>query len=73
MTTEKPWYLSRAILGGAVAVIAGVLGLSGADAEEFPQLLMDLASVAGGALAVYGRINATRAIAGQLLPGPGGQ
>ena len=73
MTTEKPWYLSRTILGGAVAVIAGGLGLSSADAEEFTRLLTDFASLAGGALAVYGRIKATRAIAGQLVPGAGGQ
>ena len=62
MTTAKPWYLSRAILGGAVAILAGILGLSSADAAELTQLLTDLASVAGGLLAIYGRIKATRAI-----------
>lgn len=66
MTDAKPWWLSRAILGGAVAIIAGILGLSSADAAQLTQLLTDFASVAGGVLAVYGRIKATRAIAGPL-------
>lgn len=63
MTTgNKPWWMSKAILGGAAAILAGLLGLSSADAAQLTQLLTDVASVAGGALAVYGRVKATRAI-----------
>lgn len=69
-SSEKPWYLSRTILGGAAAVIAGLLGLSSEDAAEFTRLLTDFASLAGGALAIYGRVKATRAIA--LVPGTWG-
>jgi hypothetical protein len=58
----KPWWLSKTIIGGIAAVIAGMLGLSSADAAELTQLFTDAASVAGGALAIYGRIKATRAI-----------
>lgn len=61
---DKPWWMSRAILGGAAAIIAGIFGLSSADAAQLAELGADLASVAGGALAVYGRIKATGKIRG---------
>lgn len=62
MDEAKPWWMSRAILGGVTAVVAGAFGLSTADTAEVVRLLTDTASVFGGALAVYGRIKATRAI-----------
>jgi hypothetical protein len=61
--TPKPWWMSRTILGGIAAIIAGMLGLSSCeDADLIRELLTQLASVAGGVLAIYGRIKATRAI-----------
>lgn len=63
MTTDnKRWWMSKTIFGAAAAIISGLLGLSSADTVQLTQLLTDVASVAGGALAVYGRVKATRAI-----------
>ena len=51
------WSKSRGVRGGAVAIVAGVLGLSTADVEQTAQLLTHVASIIGGARAIYGRIN----------------
>lgn len=63
MSDAKPWWMSRAILGGAVAILAGFFGLSTADAVDLTKFLTDAGSLAGGALAIYGRIKAKRPIA----------
>lgn len=74
MEEVKPWYQSRAILGGAVAFVAGAAQLLGysvtaADqaalvdgATQIGQLVAGVASLAGGAVAIWGRIRASKAI-----------
>lgn len=66
-TLEKPWYASTAIWGGLVAVASGVLAVRGisvgaAEQELAVQLLTAVASTVGGALAIYGRVKASRRI-----------
>lgn len=63
-TETKPWWQSRTLWGGIVAVGAGVAGLFGVDldAETQSQLATHaaaIASAAGGLLAVYGRVKAS--------------
>lgn len=57
---KKPWYKSKAIRGGAIAIVAGALGLSTGDVEQTAELLTQLASIIGGALSIYGRVTATQ-------------
>lgn len=59
---RKPWLTSNAIRGGAVAIIAGIVGLSSGDLEQIAQTLTDLATILGGVLAIYGRVTATQKI-----------
>ena len=68
MNEVKPWYASRAVWGGLVAVAAGLarlwgFELSGADASTLADAGCAVAGLAGGVLAVFGRVLASRAIA----------
>lgn len=61
---EKPWYQSKAVWGGIAAAIAGLLGLLGYTvAPEFvdsaASIGVAIASLVGGALAIFGRVKAT--------------
>jgi len=63
----KSWWQSRAIWGGVIAAGAGVVGSLGHMVDpEIQGSLVDvciaLGSAAGGVMAIYGRIKATRAI-----------
>lgn len=63
MNDEKPWYLSRGIIGGVVAVIAAIAGAFGhtvapADQAALIDALADIGGAAGGILAIYGRAKA---------------
>lgn len=74
MESSKPWYQSRTILGGAVAAIAGgaqLLGytITAADqaalvdgVAQIVALASGVASFVGGAVAMWGRIVASKAI-----------
>jgi hypothetical protein len=59
---RKPWYTSNGIRGGAVAILAGFVGLWTGDVEQTVSILTDVATVIGGAMAIYGRITATQKI-----------
>jgi drug/metabolite transporter (DMT)-like permease len=64
MVELKKWYQSRAVWGGLVAVVCGVLGLLGYGLEEAErQLLTDalvaLGSLIGGLMAIWGRLKAS--------------
>ena len=64
--TEK-WYQSRGVWGGLIAVVAGIAALFGltisAEVQvEVVDLLIALGPVIGGALALYGRLKATKRI-----------
>jgi len=65
--SEKPWWQSRAIIGALVAVISGLVSLTGVvlspeDAQTLETLLLSLGSVVGGLLAIYGRVKAKSTI-----------
>ena len=72
MTTDKqienkPWYESKAVVGGVVAVVAGIAGIMGVainpdDQEAIVATVTAVGSAVGGALAVYGRIKASQPI-----------
>lgn len=66
-TNAQPWFKSRAIWGGVVALVAGVAGAFGLVIDLGTQgaivdVLLAVGAAAGGAVAIYGRINATRKI-----------
>lgn len=67
---SKPWYLSRTIAGGAIAIgaaIAGVFGLH-IDAAVQTSILnyaVEIGAGLGGLVAIWGRIKATHQIGGR--------
>jgi hypothetical protein len=67
MDDTKPWYLSRGVIGSAVAMAAGAAavfnyqidaGLQASATEE----IFGIGSLVGSALALWGRIKASRKI-----------
>jgi len=64
----KPWYRSRTLWGAAVAIIAPMITLAtGLTVTSQDQILvtdviMSLAGVVGGVVAIVGRVRATRSI-----------
>lgn len=73
----KAWYLSRAVWGGVVAILAGLLSAFGINLDEAAQvdavnIGLALAGAIGGALAIYGRVKASAPIGKPTVPpGPG--
>lgn len=64
MYDNKPWYASKTIIGGIIALIAGAAGALGVaispeDQEMIIQGVLAVGSAIGGLLAIYGRIRAT--------------
>ena len=64
MIDEKSWWQSRTVWGGIAAAIGGALGAAGmvVDTVTLANVLFDVAALAGGAVAVYGRIKAEKVI-----------
>ncbi|MCH7371044.1 hypothetical protein [Aeromonas sp. MR16] len=63
----KPALKSRAVIGGVIAVGAGIAGLFGIDIDAQTQsslamTAVDVASAVGGLLAIWGRLKATHVI-----------
>lgn len=60
----KPWWQSTTILGAAAAVLSQAVALAGyqLDASQTLGILTDLVGLAGGALAIVGRVRAVRPI-----------
>ena len=63
----KHWYLSKTIIGGILALLAGIAGLFGyaLDAEtqrSLVELIYSLSSTIGGIVAIVGRIKADRKV-----------
>lgn len=67
MIEDKPWYLSRTVWAGLVALslsLAGAFGLISdtVDQGALVDLLLQLATAIAGLIAVFGRIGATSRI-----------
>ncbi|WP_349917740.1 hypothetical protein [Aeromonas veronii] len=63
----KPALRSRTVIGGVIAVGAGIAGLFGIDVDAQTQstiatTAIDVASAVGGLLAIWGRLKATHII-----------
>lgn len=65
--TDKPWWLSKTIIGALVTLIGTSIGM---DADGMQQLTGELVTLAGAALAVYGRVKAVTPIRGGRREGP---
>lgn len=66
---EKQWYESKTVIGGIVAVVSGVaaafgIAISPEDQEQIVAAVAAIGSAVGGALAIYGRIKASKPISG---------
>ncbi|CAN7347970.1 hypothetical protein ACWF50_00920 [Brucella pseudogrignonensis] len=67
MIEDKPWYLSRTVWAGLVALflsLAGAFGLVSETVDQGPltDILLQLATAIAGLIAVFGRIGATSRI-----------
>lgn len=67
MQDEKPWYLSKGVIGGLVAVLASLAGLlnytiGSADQTQLVDLITAAAGLIGGGVAIVGRISASKKI-----------
>lgn len=67
MNGQKSWYASRGVWGGVIGVLAGAATLAGVDLNatiqsELTEIAVALGELAGGALAIYGRIKAVAAV-----------
>jgi len=67
MPDTKSWWQSKTVLGGLVALAAGIAGMFGLAMDPDEQAVTTEALVAiaggiGGLVAVYGRIKANKAI-----------
>ena len=67
MNGEKPWYQSKAVWGGLLAVGAGAATIFGyqvtpADQAQLSDLIVGLVELIGGFAAVVGRLKATKLI-----------
>lgn len=67
LNENKPWWQSKTVWGGAIALAAGVAGAFGLsigpdEQEALASAIVGVASGVGGLLAIYGRIKASKAI-----------
>lgn len=61
---SKPWFQSKGVWGGAIAVAAGVAGLFGFNLDaglqgDLTEWIVSIGGIVGAGLAIYGRIKAT--------------
>lgn len=61
MNDMKAWWMSRGVWGSLVAIGAGAVGVTGINLDapiqsELTDILISGATLAGGAVALYGRI-----------------
>ncbi len=67
MDTEKPWYLSRTVWAGLVALCLSLAGVFGVAADMIDQgaltdILLQLATAIAGIVTIIGRVGATSRI-----------
>lgn len=60
----KPWYQSKTILGGAAVLISQAVAVIGyqLDGSVALEIVTNLVSIAGGAMAIVGRVRAVQPI-----------
>lgn len=67
MEETKPWYLSRGVWSGVVAALIGVVSMFGlnveGEQESITNVVLGLAEVVAGIVAIYGRVRAKARIA----------
>lgn len=56
----KKWWQSKGVMGGLIVLATGLLGSFGVDIDQAAvmDIGLQVGTVAGGALAIYGRIKA---------------
>lgn len=64
---DKTWYKSKGVWGGIVGMLGGVATLAGVQLDaplqtELVDIAVGVGELAGGALAIYGRIKAIGSI-----------
>lgn len=63
---KKSWWQSQTIIGGAVALIAGIAGAFGLDAagvsSDLGEIVTGLVGAVGGVIAIIGRFRADKRI-----------
>ncbi|MBN9046176.1 MAG: hypothetical protein J0H18_10985 [Rhizobiales bacterium] len=67
MTTDKPWYLSRTVWAGLVAVLLSLAGMFGLatdmiDQSALADILLQLATAVAAMVTIIGRMGATSRI-----------
>jgi len=67
MESNKPWYKSKTVWGGIVALLAGIAGIFGytlgiEEQAVLTSALIGIGSAVGGLLAVYGRVTAVEKV-----------
>lgn len=73
MDAIVPWWASKGIWGGVVAVVAAIVNgitqhtITAADVAQAVSLLTNIATAAGGLMAIYGRVVASKKIAKKIL------
>jgi hypothetical protein len=62
--TGKAWWESRTIVGSAIVIVSTLAGLAGwsVDSGVTTDIVLQVAAIIGGALAIYGRVKAERPI-----------
>lgn len=73
----KAWWASRTIWAGIVSALAGIAGVAGysispEDQAQIVTLVVGVASLVGGAGAIFGRIKASKAVTGKTASGTPG-
>lgn len=65
LADPKPWYQSRTIIGSLMVLASQIIALIGwqVDATALTDLVMQGIALAGGVLALYGRLRAEQPIA----------
>jgi len=67
---EKPWYKSKGVIGGIVAVLAAIgsafkLNIDAGAQAQVTEIVLTVIGAVGGAIGVYGRVKATSKIKGK--------
>lgn len=70
MNAVKPWYQSKTVWGGLIAVAAPLLKMAGLDVDpalqgDIADAAVTLAGALGGLIAIYGRLSASASIGGR--------